>query len=217
MPPFAAASSARRWRGARSVGSPRGSRRSHPSRRPCSLIASPRYPTMATSPASRTAHQSTFSWAARPASPSASQASEADWLTRAATWPLSSFALLAECGPAGWSGRMCPVSCRVDEDATLVPSSGSWGNAGMGSPTEFLTLSGSEYPSDAAACSLSAILETGDVPPQYFLSARACRGILRRAEKRGRTLPGHLADVLRAVAGALEQMKPQRGKSSRTP
>ena len=77
-------------------------------------------------------------------------------------------------------------------DGRLEPSSGIWGNSGMGSPTEFLTLSTSEYPSDGAACSLSDILETGDVPQRYFLSARACRGILRRAEKRGKTLPAAL-------------------------
>jgi hypothetical protein len=46
----------------------------------------------------------------------------------------------------------------------------------MGSPTEFLTLNTSEWPSDAAVCSLSDILETGDVPQRYFLSAKACQG-----------------------------------------
>jgi len=35
-------------------------------------------------------------------------------------------------------------------------------------------------------CSLSDILETGDLPQRFFLSAKACAGILRRAEKRGK-------------------------------
>jgi hypothetical protein len=70
----------------------------------------------------------------------------------------------------------------------------------MGSPTGFLTLNTSEFPSDAAVCSLSDILETGDVPQRFFLSATACRGILRRAEKRGKKLPPQLAHALKAVA-----------------
>ena len=70
----------------------------------------------------------------------------------------------------------------------------------MASPTECWTLSSSEWPSDAAVCSLSDILETGDVPRRYFLSARACQGILRRAAKRGKALPGPLQAALASVA-----------------
>jgi hypothetical protein len=35
---------------------------------------------------------------------------------------------------------------------------------------------------------------------KYSLSARAAQGILRRAQKRGRTLPSHLSATLEAVA-----------------
>jgi hypothetical protein len=63
-----------------------------------------------------------------------------------------------------------------------------------------LTLSISEWPSAAAVCSLSDILENGDVPPRYFLSAKACAGILRRAEKRGKQLPQQLGRALQTVA-----------------
>jgi hypothetical protein len=70
----------------------------------------------------------------------------------------------------------------------------------MGSPTEFWTLSILEYPSDGVASSLSDILETGEVPERYYLSATACRGILRRAEKRGKELPEALKLALLAVA-----------------
>jgi hypothetical protein len=65
-----------------------------------------------------------------------------------------------------------------------------------------LTLSSSEFHSAAVACSLSDILETGDVPRRFYLSATACRGILRRADKRGKTLPAPLQAALEAVAGA---------------
>jgi hypothetical protein len=71
----------------------------------------------------------------------------------------------------------------------------------MGSHTEFLTLSTSEWPNAAAVCSLSDTLETGDLPQRFFLSATACAGILRRAEKRGKQLPEALERALQTVAG----------------
>jgi hypothetical protein len=40
------------------------------------------------------------------------------------------------------------------------------------------------------------------VPAKYSLSARAARGILRRAGKRGRALPPHLEHALETVAGS---------------
>ena len=49
---------------------------------------------------------------------------------------------------------------------------------------------------------LSGILETGELPQRFYLSSRACRGILRRAEKRGKTLPPALAHALMAVAAS---------------
>ena len=156
--------------------------------------------------------QLTFFAEAPPASRSVSPDSERDWQTRVATSCLPSVPLLQGIAPAGWFGRTSPVSCHRTEDGTLVPSSGSWQNSGMGSPTAFLTLSTSEWnhtlaPSlkDDSVCSLSDILEdSGSVPQRYFLSAKACAGILRRAEKRGKSLPEPLALALRAVAG-LEQ------------
>ena len=62
------------------------------------------------------------------------------------------------------------------------------------------TRSGSEWRSGAVACSLSQILETGEIDPQYFLSPKACAGILRRVEKRGKTLPEALRLALLSVA-----------------
>ena len=84
----------------------------------------------------------------------------------------------------------------------MVPSSGRWKTSGMVSRTECLTLSTSEWPSDAAVCSLSDTLETGDLPQRFFLSATACQGILRRADKRGKKLPERLQAALEAVAQA---------------
>jgi hypothetical protein len=63
-----------------------------------------------------------------------------------------------------------------------------------------LTLNTSEWPSDAAVCSLLDTLEIGDVPQRFFLSGTACQGILRRAEKRGRELPLSLQTALERAA-----------------
>lgn len=43
---------------------------------------------------------------------------------------------------------------------------------------------------------VSSTLETGGVPRRYFLSARACAGIIRRAERRGKALPRELREAL---------------------
>jgi hypothetical protein len=57
---------------------------------------------------------------------------------------------------------------------------------------------GKNAPSRSAGdvCSLLDILESRDVPQKYYLSPRACAGILRRAEKRGKALPEMLRVAL---------------------
>jgi len=147
------------------------------------------------------------------ASHSALPDSEEAWLTTVATWPLSSVDLLGANGLAGSSGKTSPASCHQTEEGILVPSSGAWRKSGMGSPTAFLTLNTLEFPSDAAVCSLSDILETGDLPQRFFLSATACRGILRRAEKRGKTLPTRLLHALQVVADGLNEPETPEDKT----
>lgn len=61
---------------------------------------------------------------------------------------------------------------------------------------ECSTLNIGESPSVAVESSLSQILEV-NVPEKYFLSSKACKGILRRAEKRGKKLPPVLELALR--------------------
>jgi hypothetical protein len=170
---------------------------------------------MATSRRSRQAStsQSTFWSEEHLASHSQSQASEEDWTTTVATWPSNILGLLTAFGPDGWFGRTSPASCHRTEDGTLVPFSGAWSNSGMASPTECLTLSSSEFHSAAAACSLSDVLETGEVPQRYFLSATACKGILRRAAKRGRELPPwrHCKRRWNVAAQTVATTKPKPG------
>ena len=102
----------------------------------------------------------------------------------------------------GWCGRTSPVCCRLTEDGRLEPFSGGWSNSGMASHGESWMFNFSEYPSDGVASSLSDILEDGELPQRYWLSGRACWGILRRAGKRGKTLPPPLAHALKAVAAS---------------
>jgi hypothetical protein len=70
----------------------------------------------------------------------------------------------------------------------------------MGSPTECWTLKTSESPNVAVVFLLSDVLETGDVPQKFYLSPKACEGVLRRAEKRGKALPPQLKSALEKTA-----------------
>jgi len=64
---------------------------------------------------------------------------------------------------------------------------------------ECWTLNSGESPRDAAASSLSQILE-GSPHPKYYLSRTACQGILRRAGERGKELPPQLKEALMVQA-----------------
>ena len=55
---------------------------------------------------------------------------------------------------------------------------------------------------------LSEVLETGPIPERFFLTQKACAGILRRAAKRGKDLPEPLH---RALAAVSERKTPPTG------
>lgn len=63
---------------------------------------------------------------------------------------------------------------------------------------EPMTLNFGECPSAERGSTLSQILEA-NAPEKYYLSAKACAGILRRAMKRGKTLPPMLWEALTEV------------------
>lgn len=78
--------------------------------------------------------------------------------------------------------------CDAPHGAFWTPSTSAWRNDG-----------------GASSSSLADILEgpdDGTDLTRYYRSSKACAGILRRAEKRGKTLPAPLAAALRAVAGS---------------
>jgi hypothetical protein len=60
-----------------------------------------------------------------------------------------------------------------------------------------LTLNTSEFHSAADACLLSDFLETGDHLLPYSLSAKACNGIIRRADARNKPIMPELLAALR--------------------
>ena len=63
------------------------------------------------------------------------------------------------------------------------------------------TLNIGESPNEENASTLSQILQAG-VPSTYFLSPKACQGILRRASARGKELPEVLRIALERQASA---------------
>lgn len=167
-----------------------------------------------------------------------SRVSEREWMECVVASRSPMLRLLADIGPDGWSGRTSSVSFQAREDETLQafwdcsPGDGSKSPPAGGNLRELskataaltashggcLTLNMSEWTAlpahflkDDGVCSLSDILEaTGDVPQRFYLSGKACRGILRRAVNRGRELPSALLRALALVAGGgLGPTKPQ--------
>lgn len=150
-------------------------------------------------------------------------------MMRAATSCLPMLQLLAGSVRASSFGKMSSASFQAIEDATLQafwdcspadessrpPMAGELrdmsraSKAHTASHGECLTLnlceftdSSEQFPNAVGVSSLSDIVETSGVPSRFYLSARACEGILRRAEKRRKSLPFLLMQALRAVAAA---------------
>lgn len=118
-----------------------------------------------------------------------------------------------------WSGKTCPEHSAVTTEKTLPQYSKKQSGSSSRKPPlclflrkdgpqavaswetdgallgEYSMHSFGEYPSVAVESHLSQILE--DKPHQkYYLSAKACQGILRRAERRGKELPEMLKTAL---------------------
>lgn len=109
-----------------------------------------------------------------------------------AFWP-DLVAQTLPCRPAQIDGRV----------QVLLPA---WRETSHGA---FSTLNISESPNAVVASTLSQVLQRGEVliPQKYFLSRRACAGILRRAETRGKVLPASLKAALeRSVNVAQPQL-----------
>ncbi|EME69978.1 hypothetical protein H261_10527 [Paramagnetospirillum caucaseum] len=97
---------------------------------------------------------------------------------------------------ADWPEKMVRSSRQGENGRTLVLSLDPRAQSRGGCSTPNI----SAWPNAAAVCSLSQVLETGPIPSKYFLSAKACAGIIRRAEKRNKVLPPRLMLALAEAA-----------------
>ena len=98
------------------------------------------------------------------------------------------------------SGKTCRERSRARKGQLSDSSSVKWMRSGTVWHGEYWTRNSSTWPNDASVCFLSDVLETQNVPQKYYLSAKACAGILRRAVRRGKPLPPQLKEALEAVA-----------------
>ena len=139
--------------------------------------------------------QLTLFAAVSPVKISAWRASVVDWQANGADYGANSIASLVSALPVFVSSRMCLACYPATMERICELSFAGWRTWGMGGPTGFSTANISEFPSAVVASSFSDILET-NVPQKYFLSPKACRGVLRRAEKHGKKLPIALKTAL---------------------
>ncbi len=147
----------------------------------------------------KTYRQSTLFAPASPVKTSPWLENAKDWQENEQAYSSSLNELCLNFNRNGLSLKMYPGSYLQMSEGTLPQSLDGWGNAGIFKPTGSLILNIGESHSEEDECSLPDILED-QVPSKYYLSPKACRGILRRAEKRGRELPRQLQDALEAVA-----------------
>lgn len=123
------------------------------------------------------------------------------------------------CAQGTWSGKTSPEPSQATKETTSLPSSKKRFTSSSRKPPLFLYLkkdgqqadaswepngallgefsmrSFGESPSEENASLLSQILEENP-HPKYFLSEKACRGILTRAARRGKPLPNLLKTAL---------------------
>jgi hypothetical protein len=122
-----------------------------------------------------------------------SATTEAILLSRFAEW-------LSSCAPNTSSGKTSQDVCRLMEDGTLVPSQGRWLNSGMFLDGVCLTHNTLESPKDDVESFLLDVLQDSQsISDKYCLSQKAAEGILRRAKRRGKTLPETLDTALRSL------------------
>ena len=141
--------------------------------------------------------------------------------------------LLLRALPLGWSlrtslvfsrlgeGKTLPASLRRLQDRVLASRKTAGeipGPAPVGStrsPGLLWTVNTTVWRSGGSVCSLSEVLEADPLPAKYWLSPMACRGILRRAERRGKQLPQLLKHALEQMASQ-EATEPAEGTSKRS-
>lgn len=133
-----------------------------------------------------------------PANPSPSQESE-KVLRELLDSCSSTYVVFKSLCLGGSCGRTSRERSRVRGGRLSDSCSEKWMPSGTVWRGEYWTRSSSAWPKGANVSFLSDTLETR-APAKYSLSRKACAGILRRAENRGKPLPPLLDAALRKVA-----------------
>lgn len=142
--------------------------------------------------------QSTLFVEDSPAKTSASPENDVDLMAIALASGLSFSESLTTLSLSGSLLKTCQVYSLAPEGEILPSSFNGWRSAGMAWGGECLTVKASDLPSDAKECLLSEVLEP-HTDARYYLSPKACAGILRRADARGKVIPEPLRSALWAV------------------
>ncbi len=104
----------------------------------------------------------------------------------------------------------------ITKTSIPIPSSGKWSTPEWLEAAELQplgdcsTLNIGEYPNEESVSTLSEVLEV-ITPSKYYLSATACEGILRRAERRKKKLPPDLETALIQQTEYLTQEETEGG------
>jgi hypothetical protein len=106
--------------------------------------------------------------------------------------------------PDGLYGRMFPEPSHLIKGLTSAQSSMKWQTSGLWLSSGIASMhSSSESPNDEGeySSSLASILVSpSEVDSKFYLSPKAAEGILRRADRRGKTLPEPLRIALQNLA-----------------
>ena len=145
-----------------------------------------------------------FSLEEAPAKPSVSEDTGKDSQTQGAISPSHLSDLLNSLDPGGCYGKMSQESFLPMEEMTSDASSVRWLPLGIGSPGGCLMLKAPEHlglsRKEGAGCILSQVLLDGKQLQKYYLSPKACLGILTRASRKGKQLPPLLKTALEKQA-----------------
>ena len=145
----------------------------------------------------------------RPVRGSVTPVNEVDWTIHVLNSRSPSDLLQRLADHGGSSTKMWSGCCLPTRDKTSKHFSNISKTAGTHAHGAFSILSTSEHARshtlshrDDVVCSLSDILETSVVPQQYYLTPKACAGILHRFERAGKVgkLPKRFREILEREA-----------------
>ena len=152
-------------------------------------------------------NQSNFSWEDFHAKISQSQEEERDLQEKNQAYFLSLPGFQENLDQNGFSLKMLQDCSHLPMGEISQSYSQKWPRWGMAFHGGFWMLDSSEQPSEGVEYSLSDILEKTAVNKRYALSARAAKGMLKRAEARGKTIKPDLKKALNLLAASHQATK----------